>query len=391
MIFSELKKSIEPYVYSEDDGMLRTALASIISNRLNLGDPIWVVLIGASSSGKSQVLRPLALTDEKYIHRVDDLTENTLLSGINTGEGKEDVSLLKRIGKSGILVVSDLTVIFSKSSETRNAILGQLRMVYDGEMTKYSGTKSEPIRWEGSLGMLAGSTPSIYGHFEEVADMGERFIYYRMKEYDIEKATRISLNRNVFGKDLDSKLAEMYSEYITEATLSAKETEIVVPEDIKEKIVQISMFASNLRTPTSYDKYQKAIDRIPVPEMPMRVALQLMGLARGLIAMKLHDKGTKDLDESDMAIIEWCAYSLANEEKRACLRTLAQSTESLTTAIVAEKIGLSTEIARTSLQHLSAIGIVTRSGISGSLTWEISDHKTLERVRRVENIVIEEF
>jgi len=77
-------------------------------------------------------------------------------------------------------------------------------MVYDGKMTKYSGNNPEPITWEGYVGVLAGSTPSVYGHFEKVADMGERFIYYRMKEFDQKKAMTLAMERTVYGKELDT-------------------------------------------------------------------------------------------------------------------------------------------------------------------------------------------
>ncbi len=154
---------------------------------MKIGDPIWLILIGPSSSGKSQVLRPLSLTDNKFLHRVDDLTENTFLSAM----AGADKSLLTKIGKHGMIVISDLTVLFSKSSEARSTILSQFRMIYDGEMTKHAGNLPEPLKWEGYVGILAGSTPSIYVNFEEVADMGERFIYYRMKPFNAVKATNV--------------------------------------------------------------------------------------------------------------------------------------------------------------------------------------------------------
>ena len=59
-----------------------------------------MILIGPSSGGKSQILRPLALTDPKFLHRVDDLTENTFLSGGNI-QGGGDISLLTKIGEKG--------------------------------------------------------------------------------------------------------------------------------------------------------------------------------------------------------------------------------------------------------------------------------------------------
>ncbi len=388
MNFQELQQEVSKYVYTEDDGMAKIALASIISNRLNNGDPIWLLLIGASSGGKSQILRPLALTDEKFIHRVDDLTENTLLSGAKVKKGEKNISLLKRIGERGIIVISDFTVIFSKGGDTKNAILGQFRMVYDGEMTKYSGNSNEPIKWKGSLGILAGSTPSIYSHFEEVADMGERFIYYRMKPYDVEKATRISLDRKIFGKELDNALSEIYAEYIKNVI---KNLDCDIPPlspEVHERIITIAMFAANLRTPTHYDKFAKVIDKVPVPEMPMRVALQLSSITKGLMIMNYFDNGNFDLNEQDISYIEWCAYSLANEERRACLKVLANIKYGnfINTSTIADRIGLDTTVVKMNLQHLVAIGVLNRSGDQNGLSWNIKDEKTWELIRRLEGL-----
>lgn len=389
MTFDELQKEIGKNIYTEDDGMTRIALASIIATRLQISDPVWLILIGPSSSGKSQVLRPLALTDKKFIHRVDDLTENTLMSGMRAKKGEKEISLLKRIGKLGVIVISDFTVIFSKSPETRAAILGQLRMVYDGEMTKFSGVSADPIEWKGSIGILAGSTPSIYTHFEEVADMGERFIYYRMRSYDIEKATRRSLSRVSYGKGLDEELSKLYAAYIKEAVTGiAGETVPDVTLAVNDRIVYIAMFAAILRTPTHYDKYQKSIDKVPVPEMPMRVAIQLSALARGLSVLRHNDTGSWDLTEEDINYIEWCAYSLANEERRACLRTIASVgfESSLSGQTIADAIGLSTNIISMNLQHLAAIGILDRTADAGSLKWSYKSKETWEIVRRLEKI-----
>ena len=88
----EIKTEIQQYQYLEDTGVIDVTLASIIANRLKLSDPVWLIIIGASSGGKSQILRPVSLTDSGFIHRVDDLTENTFLSGAKSKDG--EISLL---------------------------------------------------------------------------------------------------------------------------------------------------------------------------------------------------------------------------------------------------------------------------------------------------------
>ena len=391
MKLNKLKEEVKKYQYFEDDQVIDVCLASIIATRLKLGDPVWLTVIGASSGGKSQILRPLSLTDGKFLHRVDDLTENTFLSGAKVKEGEPSPSLLKRIGKHGMLVMSDLTVLFSKSSEARTAILSQFRMLYDGEMIKYSGNSGTPLQWEGYLGVLAGSTPTLYSFFEEVADMGQRFIYYRMKEYDGKKATHLALDRTLFGKELDEKLGDMYKEYIVGVVQHEMEESVVLDKEVKDRLVEVAHFAERVRTAVQTDFKGEKIVRVPVPAMPIRVALQLMTIAKGLAVMRHYDTGSFKLEEEDLASLDWCAYSLGNEEKRVCLKILASipCDDSLTTASVADELGLATSVTGLILQNLSAVGVVTRIGVGEALEWKIRDNVDWKIVRRIEGITSE--
>jgi hypothetical protein len=388
MKLADLKKEIEQYQYFEDTSIIDISIASIIANRLSIGNPIWLVIIGPSSGGKSQILRPLSLTDPKFLHRIDDLTENTFLSGTNLGKGKGEPSLLLRIGAKGMLVISDLTVLFSKNSEAKATILSQFRMLYDGEMTKFSGTSAKPITWKGRLGVIAGSTPSIYHNFEEVADMGERFVFYRMKDYNAEKATRISMARKLYDKDLDDKLSGLYNEYIKDVLVNNK-SELVLSEEAQERILSIASLAEKIRTTTHTTWKGDVIDRIPVPAYPMRTALQLSAIAKGMLIIRNHEDGSEHLTDKDLQAVEWCGYSLANEEKRSCLRMLAKIKfgDAIKTQTVADEVGLATTIIGNILQNLASVGVVVRFGDgTGSLTWRIKNQSEYDTIRRVENI-----
>jgi len=378
MKLNELKTEIKKYQYFEDDSVIDVAVSSVIATRLKLGDPIWLSLIGPSSGGKSQILRPLSMTDEKYLHRLDDLTENTFLSGVN-----KDKSFLKQVGSSGILVMSDLTVLFSKSKETREAILSQMRMIYDGELIKYVGNSPEPIKWSGRLGVIAGCTPSIYHYFEEVADMGERFIYYRLKDYSAKKAAKLSFERILYGKALDEKLSGLYKEYIEEVVKGADDAPM--PAFVEDRIIKIALFAEQIRTPI-HTNFHGDVDRIPVKAFPMRVALQLKSIVRALVVIRKHDG--LDLTENDMDIVDWCGYSLANEEKRVCLRAIARMDfeDSVMTTVIADDIGLRTEITRTILQNLTSVGVLKRTGKNDSFRWKFADEDDWEIVRRLEGL-----
>jgi hypothetical protein len=381
MKLQDIKTEVQQYYYMEDTTIIDVAVACIVANRLQLGDPVWLTIIGASSGGKSQILRPLALTDQKYLHILDDITENTFLSG-GVAKGGGDVSLLTRIGKSGMLSISDLTVLFSRNAESRNAILSQFRMLYDGKMTKMVGNKDKPLVWEGFLGVIAGSTPSIYSHMEEVADMGERFMYFRMKPYNERKASQVALSRPFGGKALDNKLSELYGQYIKTVVTSCKTTEIKLPERYIEQIIDIAIFAEKVRTINKVDKYTKTIERIPSTAMPMRTALQLLNIAKALYLMRESEGGV--FGDSDMDIISWLGWSLGNEEKRAVLLLLNQQGMSVSTQAIADNIGLSTSVIGAVLQNLASTKLVTRTGSGSGLLWDISDSKVRNFISRID-------
>lgn len=379
MTLDELKKEIGRYQYLEDDRFIDACLAAVIATRLKIGDPLWLVLVGPSSSGKTQVLRPLAMTDSGFMHSIDDLTENTFLSAMKTKTG--EMSLLSRIGAQGMLVISDLTGIFSKQAEARGAILGQLRMIYDGEMTKHAGTSTTPISWKGHLGLIAGSTPALYRKFAETASMGERFMYYRLKDYDKKKAGMRAMKREGGGDKTNLMLRDLYTAYLKEIIGSTVAVP-VISEKNQERIVDAAIFAENIRVSAEFDWKGEEMISIPVPAMPMRTALQLSTMMKAFILMNGAER------EEDMQTIEWCAWSLANDERRKCLNILSGIPEGsyMNTSTIGDRAALPTGTARTILQTLNAVGVVERTADTNGLMWRISSQGYRDFVKRVEGL-----
>ena len=383
MKLADVKREVAKYMYLEDTGVINVTIATILSNRLSLDEKIWLAIVGESSGGKSQIINPILKSDESYFIKVDDITENTFLSA---KAGSDDPSLLTEKIKNNMLVFSDLTVLFSRNAESRNAVLSQFRMIFDGHMTKHTGNGKK--EWKGRMGVLAGCTPSIYRHFEEVADMGERFIYYRLRSNDPQKATELVLNRMIFGNDLDSSLSMVYDEYIRDVTSHAEsiKDDIVISDDMKQHITQIAMFAEQVRTPVQIDKYSHRVMEIPISAMPMRVALQLKSIAKGLIAMNMYE-GSDVVDVK--RALDWVAYSLADETKRKILEIMCaldwESGETVTKQQIGDYIGLDTQVAGQLIQKLTATKIVDRTS-SGTHQYKLAKKEYHEILRRTVNV-----
>jgi len=379
------------HLYMEDEDIIDVIMAATITNVMQLGQPVWLVIIGAPSSGKTQYIAPLEFSQpagKKIIHEITDITPNTFLSGSLTskkGDNAFEPSLLKRIGDHGILLFPDLTALFSKESQTLHEILGQLRHIYDGHLTKLTGNQ-EPISWKGKLGIIGASTASLYRHFEDIADMGERFMYYRMKPYDVDRAVDKSLSRTLYGQALDEHIGELYKEYLSDV-MAANDTDnppTFTDEDNK-KIKEMAKLASVIRTPVHTNERSNEVDRIPEPEMPMRTALQLRGLALGMCVMNMNENGSSTLTEKNIRALEWCAFSLANDERRKTLQALAEYPAGCTASAIAMSLGLPTTPTANYLQQLAALRVCSRLKVDGSNAdlWIMQDESMRDIILRL--------
>lgn len=390
MTLTELHQQLGGLMYIEDKNLLNVVLASIVANSLQVGDPVWLTIIGPSSGGKSQMIRPFSMAHGNYIHRVDDLTANTLISGTLGVEG----SLLGKIGKAGIISMDDLTVLFSKNAEERASILGQFRMLYDGHFSKSSGNRTEPMVWEGYLGMIAGSTPSIYRIFNEVADMGERFISYRMKPMNVRKAVEFVSNHPTTSKDLNSAVADILREFLPPLLVSMEGQK--APALHPETLLAIQNAAEHftlLRTPIHVDERSGLVDEFPEPELPFRVMKQLTYLAVGMQC--LQEDMSQPLPPDMIEAIEWTAYSLANDKRRAYMRAvvaLDYQSQKITTRNVSSVTGLHNDIVGRGLSHLQALGIIELASEEQgrSREYSIKNRDMCNLVRKLEPIFISE-
>jgi len=385
-----LKRKMREHLYMEDEDILDVIMAASITNVMQLGQPVWLVIIGAPSSGKTQYIAPLEYAQpagKQIIHEITDITPNTFLSGSLGKKSSEfEPSLLKRIGDHGILLFPDLTALFSKETQTLHEILGQLRHIYDGHLTKLTGNQ-EPISWKGKLGIIGASTASLYRHFEEIADMGERFMYYRMKPYDIDKAVDKSLGRTLYGRALDEHIGELYKEYIGDV-IQAHAADPVFSEEDNRKIKEMAKLASVIRTSVHTNERTQEVDRIPEPEMPMRTALQLRGLALGMCIMNENENGEAKLTEKNFRALEWCAFSLANDERRKTLQALATYVSGCNAAAIGMTLGLPTGSASAYLQQLAALRVCRRIKVDGSNAdlWQMEDESMRDIILRLSGI-----
>jgi len=76
------------FLLSEEDDVILDILVAVTLSTKMSGDPIWLLIIGGSSSGKTELIN--AISKVNYITEVSEMTENTLLSSMANRNGKEN-------------------------------------------------------------------------------------------------------------------------------------------------------------------------------------------------------------------------------------------------------------------------------------------------------------
>lgn len=282
------KKKISKYLaLPKNQDYIDFVFAVIYANRLD-AKPIWAYLIGPSSAGKTTILDPLV--GHETIYATDMLTKASLLPGLGMGRPTEKTanmavknSLLKQAdGK--ILVIKDLSPLLTEDYKELKAILGILRSAYDGTFAKNFGNIGR-IEITCRFGLIAAVTDAIDDHSIVDAELGQRFIGYRMPMIKIKE------ERAICDAILNNKESEL-NEALHEAAYEMLDREPGEP-GITKKQADTIMYATELiviaRTPIKRDRYTHDAN-ISRPERTARLYSQLINLAKGVAMARGHER-----------------------------------------------------------------------------------------------------
>jgi len=349
----ELIRQYQEVYYLEDPSVISLLCSVVLSNRM-AGDPVWLVLIGGSSSGKSELINLFNSLD--FVQEIAMITPNTLLSGMKPQKGQE-MSLLKQIPRQCVFLF----------------ILAQFRELYDGKMTKTTGA-GKPQEWEGKITVIAGSTEKIHTMEAQFASCGVRFIYYTLPPQDSVKATKRAAQ---IAKDLPvhrKRLRESTKQYIELMLQRVDTKEYPVPEDVSDRLIEAADFVTLARSPVERDFRNKC--EVPGSrEEPMRFSNQLHNLARAEMAQ--NDGILTPMGESNIYKI---AFDSIPKGRRLVLKQLAGFGE-VTLKGLAHKLRLEDERVRMILMDLHIWGIVERAVAKTSMRAE--NWSLVEKYRKV--------
>lgn len=282
-----LEADVEAFIALDSLVYLHNILATVVANHFRQ-DPVWTLLVGPSSSGKTELLRlPLLLP---VAHKASNLRRTGLLSGSIKKGSDEDTGLIFRIGDFGIIVVEDITTLIQSSSDVLGETLALLREIYDGHVVRHFGHSSkDEVKWDGKAGFVGGVTPAVDKCHRLLTTMGDRFLMSRMSvDHDLMVVQgQKAVHRIGVPDDIRQHLAVETRDFLLPITTKLRNAVLPpLPQSLTNRLVAMATLACRLRTVTERGSNGDVIGGY-INEMPPRIACQFSSLLYGHLAIGL--------------------------------------------------------------------------------------------------------
>ncbi len=344
-------------------------LLAVIAANLFVGIPLWLLLVGPPSSGKSELIGLFRLL--VFCFEQSTLTEASLLSGTPRKEVAEDATggVLRQIGDFGVILCSDFTSVISMPMEALRRLLAILREAYDGKVSRALGVDGgKTLRWRGRLGFVGGVTEVIYKHRKTIEPMGERFLTLQMNTSQelSKKQARKALRRDSINTD---QQRERIMGKIAQLFVLLQEQDRIDPEldeDTMERLVALSLFVAASRSHVERDGKTREIVKTTAPEGPARLAQQFKSLFWGLVL-------TGNTMKEAWEIVIEVAFCSIPEVRRNALLKLHRNPDGVSSTEMKNASALGWGTVHRTLEDLELLGQVQKIGKDNQKLWSLSD------------------
>ncbi|HMI98939.1 MAG TPA: hypothetical protein VK488_03800 [Gaiellaceae bacterium] len=340
------------YMEVPDPDVIVAALATAVAQAVP-GDPLWLMIVHPSSSGKSEVIR---LLDQVADQRVKEITLPGLLSITQSKNPKAIGLLTNYIGADALFTISDLSPMLGdtrQSAAAKSDLWNALRDIYDGEYrrTMHGGS----VAWNGRLTMLAACTPEIDRYSAYADALGTRWLYYRPTATTAQARrdkTRFVLRRSQLNEHRASACA-IATDLIVAARMHRSNE---LPESFEEPLAAAADLAAYGRAAVPRG-WNREVDGIVTAEEPMRLAGQLRMLALGALALGIGEAMA-------MRVVHRAALSSMPQARRYVLEVLAGAEDGMSGRAVARAADLHQAVAARALEDWALVGFAEQLPIN---------------------------
>jgi predicted ArsR family transcriptional regulator len=337
------------WMHLPDSAPLELAVAAVVANRM-AGDPVWLLLVGAPGSGKTEIVQAVA-DGCPDVHLVGTLTEASLLSGSSRADctAASTGGLLRTMGAFGILGLKDLGSILSMNKDSRAGVLAALREVYDGKWVRHVGADGgRELSWTGKCGLVGGSTPAVDQHYALISALGERFVYLRMPEAGRLDRGRLAVGR-MRAKDMRRDLAAAVGGLLSHVALPTDPPGLSDAE--RDRLVHLADLTAVCRTAVDRGYTDREIVGVPPPEECTRLGIVFRQLLAAFPSVGIGPDRGWDL-------LTRLAIDSIPPVRRRVLGVLSAAPGELKTSDVARALELPTTSVRRALEELHCHRVV---------------------------------
>ncbi len=341
-----------------DDPIPLYALAAVLAANRAPGDPVWLLIVAAPSTGKTELLS--AASRLPWVHAASTITASSLLSGTSLKERAKDATggLLRQVGDFGVILAKDFTSLLAQNKDTRAEALAALRETYDGRWDRAVGTDGgKMLTWRGKCGLIGGVTPALDRYHSVVSALGDRFLLLRLADPDPALSGRMALTHRGHEQEMRAELQESLAGLVEHADIGCVNREL--SDDEQHWLIRIASYTARARTAVERDGYQQEILYLPQVEGPGRLVNAYARLLGGLEAIGCEPPIAR------RALIR-VALDCAPATRTAVISQLLSHHEPVRTSAVAGAVGMATKTAHRYLEDLSLLGVASRAKANGS-------------------------
>lgn len=242
--------------------------------------PVWLVNLAPPSHGKTEMLTCVEKAMGQTAFAFDKLTPASLVSGIVNPDGSTN-DLLPLLNNS-LVILKDMSPILEMNAAERNAIIGDLRSIYDGQFIK-AFAKRGVVKYETRFNLLAAATPAWENYYAVQGVLGQRFLQVRLPSIPPTQPNERTQSREQIRMEMTNAI-KGWLDASAPRTLSDSE---------RKSVFQTAVRLSMLRGVVPRDG-SKAIIGEPQIEGPYRLFRQLSVIASGSsvdVARRVADHG----------------------------------------------------------------------------------------------------
>lgn len=370
--FDDIASKIEEYLPNTKDTLkilLAVATSGTRKNRVML----WLLLVGAPSSGKTDLVK--LVKNNKDVMSLDNLTLNSFITGERSTEKEKTYDLLPLLnGKC--LVIKDWTSLFSLDEKATKKIIGDWVNSYDKELSKFSSRRGK-VTYESEFSHLGCITPATLNKHSTYLNMiGPRFMHFIIPDLTTDQENQsfdaIFSNTDRSVKEKESgEMVSSYLDYLNERDITSikalskgVERFLKVASRFMAKargivLIQFASFKDDQGKDITY--YEATDTQI---EHPFRAVQQLIDLSKYLALV-----GNKEeVGAEELKLIREIVLSSMPADRANALKVLRTSeNQEITTKELSDDSGKSFKTSGRLLEELSALGILKKNKGGGQM------------------------